>query len=153
AHVVGVDLPAQGAPLAEIVNQIHGTAFQVDITHRDAPSRLAAHLRERHGGVDVFVHNAGITQDKLLVNMRDEQWATVLAINLESQLRINAALLEGNVLRQSGRVVCITSTSGIAGNRAQTNYAASKAGITAMVQAPEPAIAERDTTISAFAPG
>jgi len=153
AHVVGVDLPAQGAPLAEVVNQIHGTAFQVDITHQDAPARLAAYLRERHGGVDVFVHNAGITRDKLLVNMRDEQWATVLAINLESQLRINAALLEGNVLRKSGRVVCISSTSGIAGNRGQTNYAASKAGIIGMVQALAPAMAQRDTTINAVAPG
>jgi 3-oxoacyl-[acyl-carrier protein] reductase len=153
AQVVCVDLPAQGAPLAEVANQLHGTAFQIDITHADAPARLAAYLLERHAGADVLVHNAGITRDKLLVNMRDEQWDSVLAVNLESQLRINAALLKGNVLRKSGRVVCISSTSGIAGNRGQTNYAASKAGIIGMVQALAPTMAERDTTINAVAPG
>ncbi len=153
ARVVGVDVPAAGSALAEVANTIGGTAFQVDITAADAPERLADYLEQRHGGADVFVHNAGITRDRSLVNLTAENWSSVLAVNLEAQLRINETLLARNVLHPNARVICISSTSGIAGNRGQTNYAASKAGIIGMVQAMAPAMAKRDMTINAVAPG
>ena len=153
AQVVGVDVPAAGSALAEVANTIGGTAFQVDITAADAPERLADYLEQRHGGADVFVHNAGITRDRSLVNLTAENWSSVLAVNLEAQLRINETLLERNVLHPNARIICISSTSGIAGNRGQTNYAASKAGIIGMVQAMAPAMARRDMTINAVAPG
>src|SRR2546421_5101708 len=96
AQVVGVDVPAAGSALAEVANQIGGTAFQVDITAADAPDRLAAYLEQRHGGADVFVHNAGITRDRSLVNLTAENWSSVLAVNLEAPLRINQILLARN---------------------------------------------------------
>ena len=153
AQVVVVDVPAQGAALAEVANRVDGTAFQVDITSKDAPAHLAGYLKDRHGGADIFVHNAGITRDRSLVNMPADQWASVLDVNLGAQLRINEALLDQNVLHPGGRVICISSTSGIAGNRGQTNYAASKAGIIGMVQAMAPEMAKRELTINAIAPG
>lgn len=153
AKVVVIDVPAQGAALAEVANRIGGTAFQIDITAEDAPGRLATYLLERHGGVDVFIHNAGITRDRSLVNMTDDQWTSVLNVNLESQIRINKALLAQNALHDNARVISISSTSGIAGNRGQTNYAASKAGIIGMVQAMAPEMAKRGMTINAVAPG
>ena len=153
AQVVGVDVPAAGSALAEVVNQIGGTAFQVDITAADAPDRLAGHLEQRHGGADVVVHNAGITRDRSLVNLTAQNWSSVLAVNLEAQLRINDSLLARNVLHPNARIICISSTSGIAGNRGQTNYAASKAGIIGMVQALAPAMARKNMTINAVAPG
>jgi len=153
AQVIVLDVPAQGAALTEVANAVGGTAFQIDITAEDAPARLAAYLKDRYGAIDVFVHNAGITRDRSLVNMPAEQWSSVLAVNLGAQLRINEALLDQSVLRPGGRVICISSTSGIAGNRGQTNYAASKAGIIGMVQALAPVMAKRDMTINAVAPG
>ena len=138
---------------AEVANRTGGTAFQLDITAQDAPARLLRHLEQRHGGLQVLVHNAGITRDKLLANMKPEVWRPVLDVNLASQLRINRALLESGALQPAGRVVCISSTSGIAGNRGQTNYAASKAGIIGMVEALAPRFAERGATINAVAPG
>ena len=102
---------------------------------------LLDHLARGTAGVDIVVHNAGITRDKLLANMKPEQWDSVLAVNLPSQLRINAALLDSDALRDGGRVVCLASTSGIAGNRGQTNYAASKAGVIGMVRSLGPAFA------------
>lgn len=153
ARVVVADVPAQGGSLTEVANKIGGTAFQIDITADDAPDRLAKYLLDRFGGVDVFVHNAGITRDRSLVNMTPEQWTSVLNVNLQAQLRINRALLEQKVLRDNGRVVCVSSTSGIAGNRGQTNYAASKAGIIGMVQAMAIEMAKRGMTINAVAPG
>ncbi|MCV2490613.1 3-oxoacyl-ACP reductase [Geodermatophilus sp. YIM 151500] len=154
AHVVVVDLPAAGQALAGVANEVGGTALQLDITAPDAPERLVGHLRERHGGVDVVVHNAGITRDKLLVNMDAARWNAVMAVNLQAQLDLTQALLDADgLLRPGGRVVCVSSQSGIAGNRGQTNYAASKAGVIGMVRAWAPALAERGATINAVAPG
>ncbi|SOE00230.1 3-oxoacyl-ACP reductase [Blastococcus haudaquaticus] len=154
AHVVAVDIPAAGDKLAEVANEIGGTALQLDITAADAPQRLIEHLRERHGGVDVVVHNAGITRDKLLVNMDAARWNSVMAVNLQAQLDITQALLDTEgALKPNARVVCVSSQSGIAGNRGQTNYAASKAGVIGMVRAWAPQFAERGATINAVAPG
>jgi 3-oxoacyl-[acyl-carrier protein] reductase len=153
ARVVVMDMPAQGAALAEVANRIGGTAFQVDITSTDAPSHIAAYLKDRQGGADIFVHNAGITRDRSLVNMPADQWASVLAVNLDAQLRINVALLKEQVLHPGARVISISSTSGIAGNRGQTNYAASKAGIIGMVQEMAREMDQREMTINAVAPG
>ncbi|MGY1704045.1 3-oxoacyl-ACP reductase [Geodermatophilus sp. SYSU D00697] len=154
AHVVAVDVPAAGQALAEVANEVGGTALQLDITAPDAAQRLIAHLRERHGGVDVVVHNAGITRDKLLVNMDADRWDAVMAVNLQAQLDLTRALLDAEgVLRPGARVVAVSSQSGIAGNRGQANYAASKAGVIGMVRAWAPAFAERGATINAVAPG
>jgi 3-oxoacyl-[acyl-carrier protein] reductase len=159
AHVVAVDIPAAGQSLADVANEIGGTAFQLDITASDAAERLIEHLRERHsaggnGCVDIVVHNAGITRDKLLVNMDAARWNSVMSVNLQAQLDITRALLDADgVLRPGARVVCVSSQSGIAGNRGQTNYAASKAGVIGMVRAWAPTFAERGATINAVAPG
>jgi 3-oxoacyl-[acyl-carrier protein] reductase len=154
AHVVAVDVPAAGQALAEVANEIGGTALQLDITAPDAASRLVEHLRERHGRVDVVVHNAGITRDKLLVNMDAARWNSVMAVNLQAQLDLTQALLDADgVLAPHARVVCVSSQSGIAGNRGQTNYSASKAGVIGMVRAWAPEFAARGATINAVAPG
>jgi len=154
ATIVAVDVPAAGDALARVANRTGGTALQLDITAADAPDRLLAHLRERYGRVDVVVHNAGITRDKLLANMDADRWNSVLAVNLRAQLTINRALLaDEGLLGDSARIVCISSMSGIAGNRGQTNYAASKAGVIGMVRALAPQLAPRGATVNAIAPG
>ena len=153
AHVICLDVPGQGEALAEVANRIGGAALQLDITAGDAPATLAEHLRERHGGADVVVHNAGITRDKTLGRMSEEQWEAVLAVNLVAPERLTQALLDGDVLRPGGRVVCVSSVSGIAGNRGQTNYATSKAGVIGLVEALAPVLAQRRGTINAVAPG
>jgi 3-oxoacyl-[acyl-carrier protein] reductase len=153
ADVVCLDVPAQGAELAETANAVRGTALQLDITAEHAPAALADHMRERHGGVDIVVHNAGITRDRTLGRMSEDQWDAVLAVNLVAQERICAALLEGDVLRRPGSIVCVSSVSGIAGNRGQVNYATSKAGVIGLVEALAPALARRRASINAVAPG
>ncbi|GAA5165824.1 3-oxoacyl-ACP reductase [Pseudonocardia eucalypti] len=152
ATVVCLDVPAQGEALGTTANRLGALAVQLDITAPDAPARLVRHLRERQGGVDVVVHNAGVTRDKLLVNMDEARWDTVLAVNLRAQLDLNEALLAGP-LRDGGRIVSVASTSGIAGNRGQANYAASKAGVIGMVRALAPVTASRSITVNAVAPG
>ena len=153
ATIVAVDVPAAGEALAAVANKVGGTALQLDVTAADAGTRIAEHAVGRHGSLDVMVHNAGITRDRLLVNLDAERWASVLAVNLEAQLRIDDVLLADGGLADGGRVVCLASTSGIAGNRGQTNYAASKAGVIGMVQARAAQVADRGTTVNAVAPG
>jgi 3-oxoacyl-[acyl-carrier protein] reductase len=154
ATVVCLDVPAQGEALAATANRIGGLALQLDITTPDAADRLSEYVTGRLGGVDVIVHNAGITRDKLLVNMDDARWNSVLAVNLRAQLELNAALLAPQTpLRTGGRIVSVASTSGIAGNRGQTNYAASKAGVIGMVRALAPRAAGQGITVNAVAPG
>ena len=153
ATVVCLDIPAQGEDLARVANEIGGEAVQLDVTDEDAPATLVEYLNERHGGVDVVVHNAGITKDKTLGRMDDSQWDAVMAVNLTSQERFNDALLEGKTLRPDGRIITVSSMSGIAGNRGQVNYATTKAGVIGTVEALAPVLAERRATINAVAPG
>jgi 3-oxoacyl-[acyl-carrier protein] reductase len=153
AHVICLDVPQQGDALAEVANRIGGETLQTDITADGAPAAIVSHLRERHGGVDVVVHNAGVTRDKTLGRMSEEQWDMVLAINISAQERINDALLDGDTLRANGRIVSVSSQSGIAGNGGQTNYATSKAAVIGMVHSMAPVLADRPATINAVAPG
>ncbi len=153
AHVVALDIPAQGAELSDVANRVRGAALQLDITAATAPAQLVEYLRERHGGVDIVVHNAGITRDKKLANMKEAAWDAVLAVNLSSQLAVNDALLEHDLLRENGRIIGVSSIAGIAGNTGQTNYGTSKAGVIGMVDAYAPVLADRGATINAVAPG
>ena len=153
AHVVALDVPPAGEELAAVANEVGGSALQLDITDEGAPAAIAEHLSERHGGVDVVVHNAGITRDRSLARMSDDEWDAAIAVNLTSQERINTALIDGDVLNRGGRIVAVSSVSGIAGNKGQTNYATSKAGVIGLVEALAPVLAGRAATINAVAPG
>jgi 3-oxoacyl-[acyl-carrier protein] reductase len=153
ATLVLVDIPAAGDHLAEVANQVKGTALQLDISKEDAGQRILEHAVQRHGRLDIMIHNAGITRDKLLANMDQSRWSSVIDINIAAQLRINEALLASEHFRVSPRIVSVASTSGIAGNRGQTNYAASKGGVMGMVRATAPLIAARGGTVNAVAPG
>ncbi|MDQ0378326.1 3-oxoacyl-ACP reductase [Amycolatopsis thermophila] len=153
AHVVGLDIPAQGGDLSEVANEIGGSALQLDITAADAPDKLATYLKERHGGVDVVVHNAGITRDKTLGNLTEAAWDAVITVNLAAQLAVNDKLLAEKVLKPNGRIIGVSSIAGIAGNVGQTNYGTSKAGVIGMVADGAPKLAEYGATINAVAPG
>ncbi len=152
-HVVGVDVPAQEEQLGEVTARLGGSALALDITDEDAPERIASHVLENHGGVDVVVHNAGVTRDKTLGRMTDELWRMVIDINLRAPHRIDEALFRRQAVRENGRVVLVSSISGIAGNAGQTNYSTSKAGIIGIVEAYSGPLAERACTVNAVAPG
>jgi 3-oxoacyl-[acyl-carrier protein] reductase len=153
ATVVCLDVPAAGDALSQVANEIGGTALQLDLTAADAPQRVVEFIGERYGRVDIVVHNAGITRDKTLANMSDAMWSTVLSVNLLAPLRVNDALAEANLMPAGGRIVGVSSIAGIAGNRGQTNYATSKAGVIGLVTASAAALTARGITVNAVAPG
>jgi 3-oxoacyl-[acyl-carrier protein] reductase len=153
AHVIGLDVPALESELEATVGDLGGSTLVLDITDPDAPARIATYLLEAHGGVDVVVHNAGVTRDKTLGRMDAGRWDLVLGINLSAQERIDDELLSRDAIRQNGRIVCVSSMSGIAGNAGQTNYATSKAGVIGMVESMAVPVGKKGLTINAVAPG
>lgn len=152
ASVVCLDVPQALEGLQEVAQRLGGTPLALDIGSADAPQQLVA-AAQADGGWDVVVHNAGITRDKTIANMKDHLWQAVVNVNLSTQERINEALVSAGALRRGGRIVCVSSISGIAGNLGQTNYAFSKAGVIGMVQSTAPHLVQHGITINAVAPG
>ena len=103
--------------------------------------------------LDILVANAGVTKDGLLLRMKDEDWAAVLRVNLESYFRLSRAAVKGMMRRRSGRIIGITSVVGVTGNPGQTNYAASKAGMIGFSKALGAEVATRGITVNCVAPG
>ncbi|WP_024433707.1 3-oxoacyl-ACP reductase [Acinetobacter baumannii] len=151
AHVICLDVPQQQADLDRVAADIGGSTLAIDITAADAGEKIKA-AAAKQGGLDIIVHNAGITRDKTLANMKPELWDLVININLSAAERVNDYLLENDGLNANGRIVCVSSISGIAGNLGQTNYAASKAGVIGLVKFTAP-ILKNGITINAVAPG
>ena len=151
AHVICLDVPQQQADLDRVAAEIGGSTLAIDITAADAGQKIkdAATVQ---GGLDIIVHNAGITRDKTLANMKPELWDLVININLSAIERVNDYLLENDGFNANGRIVCVSSISGIAGNLGQTNYAASKAGVIGVVKFTAPVL-KNGVTINAVAPG
>ncbi|EPH2764392.1 3-oxoacyl-ACP reductase [Acinetobacter baumannii] len=151
AHVICLDVPQQQADLDRVAADIGGSTLAIDITAADAGEKIKA-AAAKQGGLDIIVHNAGITRDKTLANMKPELWDLVININLSAAERVNDYLLENDGLNANGRIVCVSSIGGIAGNLGQTNYAASKAGVIGLVKFTAP-ILKNGITINAVAPG
>jgi 3-oxoacyl-[acyl-carrier protein] reductase len=150
AEVIGLDVPQNAEELRKLTGDLGGAAIALDITGEDAPAGIAERLE---GGVDVVVHNAGVTKDRTIAKMPEERWSLLMEINLSSEERIDDELLGRDLLSENGRIVCVSSMSGIAGNSGQTNYATSKAGVIGMVESMAPELARRKATINAVAPG
>jgi 3-oxoacyl-[acyl-carrier protein] reductase len=152
ATVVGVDVPQAADDLIRLTQELDGDYLTLDITAKDAPQRIAQHLTRSHGGVDVVVHNAGITRDRRLANMDDDRWNAVLNVNLVAPERISGELLAQKVIHDNGRIIGVASIAGIAGNLGQTNYATSKAGVIGLVDSLKDGL-ENGVTVNAVAPG
>ncbi|PWF39126.1 3-oxoacyl-ACP reductase [Massilia glaciei] len=153
ATVVALDMPSAADDLHQACGRIAAIPLMMDISAADSPERLAKFFVERFGGLDIVVHNAGITRDRTLANMQDHFWDMVINVNLAAVIAIDEAFLANGVLRNEGRIVCLSSVSGVAGNFGQTNYAASKAALIGYVAAQAPLLAPRGICINAVAPG
>jgi 3-oxoacyl-[acyl-carrier protein] reductase len=170
---------ATGTIGAMIARSLHGQGATVAIsgTRREVLDQLAAELggrvhilsanladsaetealvpraEEAMGQLDILVANAGVTRDNLLVQLRDEDWEQVIAINLSATFRLSRAAVRGMMRRRFGRVIAITSVVGTTGNPGQANYVAAKAGIAGMIKAMAQEYAKRGVTANCVAPG
>lgn len=153
AKVIGVDVPQASEQLEKAMSDIDGIALALDITADDAPQRLVDCCAQQQQRLLGLVHNAGITRDKMLSRMTEQQWQLLMDINIGSIQKINQAFLATQMLDQGGRIIGVASISGIAGNLGQSNYAYSKSAVIGMVDSMASVCAERGITINAVAPG
>ena len=151
ARVVVLDHPSADAQAADVAAQVGGKPLLLDVTEPDAGERIVAFANEHFGGLDVVVHNAGVTRDKTLSRMKEEHWDFVLGVNLAAILKMNEAIVPA--LGKQGRIVLLSSIGGIGGNVGQTNYAASKAGVIGIVDALSARLARKGIAVNAVAPG
>ena len=153
AIVIGVDVPQAEEELRATMTRLGGLALPLDITSEGAATILRDFCSAQTSSLHGIIHNAGVTRDKMLSRMTDHQWNMLMQVNLGSVQRINAALLETELLDNGGKIVGVASISGIAGNVGQTNYAFSKSAVIGMVETSAQACASRGITINAVAPG
>lgn len=152
AHVVCLDRPAEDEALSKTARAWGGSTLFADVSEPDSPTRIADTLLEQRGGVDIVIHNAGVTRDRTLANMDEGRWDQTIGINLQAVIAITDKLAE-KALHDGGRVVSLASIAGIAGNMGQTNYAASKAGLIGFTRFMAARHAARGVTFNAVAPG
>ncbi|MCW2799550.1 MAG: 3-oxoacyl-ACP reductase [Aeromicrobium sp.] len=153
ASIIGLDVPGLSSELDAVMAELGGTSIAEDITADDAPKVIAKAVKAAHGGVDIVVHNAGITRDKRLKNMKTENWNLVIDISVGAPQRITAELLKQKLINTGGRVIGISSIAGIAGNNGQTSYGTAKAGVIGFVQDLSKRVAKDGITVNAIAPG
>ncbi len=157
-HAAGATVALSGTrvePLqalaAELGSRAHVLACNLsDLAAVDALPKAAA---EAMGSVDILVNNAGITRDNLFMRMSDEEWQSVLDVNLTATFRLCRGVMRGMMKARWGRIVNITSVVGHSGNPGQANYAASKAGVLAMSKSLAREVASRNITVNCVAPG
>lgn len=152
ATVIGLDIPPAMEDLQKVMTPIKGKAMACDITDEKAPKQIADFVKEHFEGIDLVIHNAGITRDKTLGNMPEHFWDMTIAVNLTAEELIDEELMHRELLRENGRIVCISSISGIAGNFGQTNYSTAKCGVIGYVEAMAKQV-KNGVTINAIAPG
>jgi 3-oxoacyl-[acyl-carrier protein] reductase len=136
---------------AELGGRVH--ILPANLADAAETEALVLRAEEAMGQLDILVANAGITRDNLLVQLRDEDWEQVIAINLSATFRLSRAAVRGMMRRRFGRVIAITSVVGTTGNPGQANYVAAKAGITGMIKAMAQEYAKRGVTANCVAPG
>lgn len=143
-EVVVLELRGQG---------VEALGVKADVSKADEVEALVKATLERFGRIDILVNNAGITRDGLLVRMKDEDWDSVLAVNLKGAFNCTRAVLRPMLKQKDGRIINITSVVGITGNAGQANYAASKAGLIGLTRSTAKEVAGRGITVNAIAPG
>jgi len=152
AKVIVLDIPQAKEQAEKTAKEINGDVLLLDISAEDAPSRVQQYVLDNYGGLDILVNNAGVTRDKTIAKMSQKYWAQALEINLGATIRITERLLESG-LRDHGRIIGLSSISGLAGNFGQTNYAASKAGMIGYMEALANSASLHAITTNAVAPG
>lgn len=147
----GTRQEALEALAAELKANVH--IFPCDLSHKPAAEALVPAAEAAMGRVDILVNNAGVTRDNLFLRMKDEEWDSVLDINLTAVFRLSRACLKGMLRRRHGRIIGIASIVGVTGNAGQGNYAASKAGMIGMCKSLAAEVASRNVTVNCVAPG
>ncbi len=141
--------------VAEKIKVLGGSAFgySADVSQSDQASELVERVLQDHQKIDHLVNNAGITRDGLLLRLKEQDWDSVIAVNLKGVFNFSKAVIRNMISNRFGRIVNISSVVGLMGNAGQTNYSASKAGVIGFTKSLAREVAARGITVNAIAPG
>lgn len=153
AKVAIIEHPSAASDASTAAREFGGKLLLCDLAEADAAPKIRQWVAEELGGVDIVVHNAGLTRDKTLARMQKDAWDSVLDVNLMAISSSTEELLSSGLVRDQGRIVALSSVGGIAGNVGQTNYAYSKAGLIGWTRSLSHRLAHRGITVNAVAPG
>ena len=135
------------------VQEVDHVAIACDLSNAEQVEKLVPAALDSLGKIDILINNAGITRDNLAMRMKDDEWDSVIRVNLESAFRLMRAVTKPMMKARFGRIITITSIVGTTGNPGQMNYCASKGGLTAMSKSLAQEIASRNVTVNCVAPG
>lgn len=157
-HAAGAKVALSGTreePLKALAAELGDGAFVVpaNLSDRESVAALPKAAMEAMGGIDILVNNAGITRDNISMRLKDEDWDSVMQVNLKAAFNLTQGVMRGMMKKRTGRVINITSIVGVTGNPGQVNYAASKAGMIGMSKSFAHELASRNITVNCIAPG
>ncbi|MBI2311353.1 MAG: 3-oxoacyl-ACP reductase FabG [Betaproteobacteria bacterium] len=144
AHAISAQLGKDG---------IKGSGMVLNVKDATQIEQVLEAIRTRFGEISILVNNAGVTRDNLLMRMKDEEWDEIMDTNLKSVFRLSRAVLRGMMKARHGRIISISSVVGAAGNPGQTNYAASKSGLSGFTKSLAREVGSRNITVNCVAPG
>lgn len=153
AKIAMVEHPSAATEASVVARQFGAKLLLSDLAQAKAAEEISRWVAAEFGGIDIVVHNAGLTRDKTLARMQRQAWDAVLDVNLEAVVAITDTLLRERQIREQGRIVVLSSVGGIAGNVGQTNYALTKAGLIGWTRVIAQQVASRGITVNAVAPG
>jgi len=154
--VIGTATTAKGSEIITQMfelNNLKGLGLPMDVNRNQSITDLITKINTDHGEISVLVNNAGITRDTLLMRMKEEDWDSVINTNLKSVYKLSQAVIKGMMKKRYGRIINISSVVGHMGNAGQTNYAATKAGISGFTKSLAQEIGSREVTVNCVAPG
>ena len=153
-RVIGTATSDAGAEsIQSRLGDVNGAGMVLNVTSAESVDRLMGNVREQFGDPLILINNAGITQDNILLRMKEEEWCQVIDTNLTALYRLSKACVRGMTKARWGRIVNVTSVVGSMGNAGQSNYAATKAGAEGMARSLARELGSRDITVNCIAPG
>jgi len=156
AAIVGTATTEKGANAISkqfTENKINGQGMILNVDDSNNIAELISNINEQYGTIDVLINNAGITRDNILIKMKQDEWDDIINTNLSSVYKMSKAVLRGMMKKKAGRIISITSVVGAMGNKGQTNYAATKAGIMGFTKSLAREVGTRGITVNTIAPG
>lgn len=155
ADIVICDLIEEVSATAKEIEKLGVTAvgYVADITNKTDVDQLMTNILAKFSRLDILVNNAGITRDNLLIRMSDEEWDSVIAVNLKGTFNCLRAAAKIMIKQRSGKIINVASVVGMMGNMGQSNYAASKGGVISLTKSAAKELASRGVTVNAVAPG